>query len=288
VTAATATAPETLPDAGAVMARAGSENFPVASRVLPRRVRGDLLAIYGFARLVDDAGDEAAGDRSALLDWIEGDVDRLYAGDTPRHMLIRALVPAVRAHAIPQDPFHALIAANRQDQVVTSYATYAELEDYCRLSANPVGHLVLHVLDAATPERLALSDHVCTGLQLTEHWQDVAEDLGNGRVYVPAEDLDRFGCSVEDLAAPGASPAVRELMAFEVRRARALLDAGAPLAGTLRGRPRVAVAAFVAGGRAALEAIAAAGYDVLSSSPRPSAAVRARALARALREAWRG
>lgn len=281
------TAPDALPDAAAVMARAGSENFPVASRVLPRRVRADLLALYGFARLVDDAGDEAAGDRLALLDWIEADLDRLYDGGEPRHPLVRALEPAVHGHAIPAEPLRALVAANRQDQVVARYATFAELCAYCRLSADPVGHLVLHVLDAATPERLALSDRVCTGLQLAEHFQDVAEDLRAGRVYLPGEDLERFDVSVADLRAPVSSPAVRALLAFEVARARALLDEGAPLAATLRGRPRIAVAGFVAGGRSALDAIAAADHDVLASSPRPSRRRRVAALLRAVAGTWR-
>lgn len=265
----------------AVMAKADRENFPVASRLLPRRSRTGLLAIYGFARLVDDAGDEAGGDRTALLDWLDGEVDRVYAG-TPGHPLMRRLVPMVRRHSIPPEPFRRLIQANRQDQVVTSYATFEDLLAYCDLSANPVGHLVLHVFEAVTPRRMHLSDHVCTGLQLVEHWQDVSEDLRRGRVYLPQEDLARFGCTREDLAAAGPSSRFRALMAFEADRARRLLDQGAPLARDLGGRNGYAVAAFVAGGRSALEAIERSGYDVLSRTPRPSGLRRAAAIVRAL------
>jgi len=265
------------------MAKAARENFPVASRLLPRDTRGHLLAIYGFARLVDDIGDEASGDRVALLDWLEGEVDRVDAG-TPTHPLMRRLVPTVRRFEIPREPFHRLIAANRQDQEVRLYATFDDLAAYCELSANPVGHLVLYVLRAATPEHMALSDSVCTGLQLVEHWQDVAEDLTRGRVYLPQDDLTRFGCSREDLRAPRPSRAFRRLMAFEVGRARSLLEEGAPLARELGGRAGFAVAAFVAGGRSALDAIARAGYDVLSVRPRPSRAWRAWTLVRTLLE----
>jgi squalene synthase HpnC len=256
------------------MAKSGRENFPVASRLLPPRTRSHLLAVYGFARLVDDLGDEASGDRLAWLDWLEQELNLVYGG-TPGHPLMRRLVGTVRRFDVPEEPFRKLIEANRQDQRVTSYATYQDLLAYCELSANPVGHLVLYVLECATVERMELSDAVCTGLQLTEHWQDVREDLGRGRVYLPEEDLARFGCSVGDLGAARPTDAFRRLMAFEVERARTWLDEGAPLAADLRGRPGVAVAAFVAGGRSALDAIVRAGYDVLGGSPRPSKPARA-------------
>jgi len=269
------------PSSEAVMAKAARENFPVASRLLPRDVRQHLLAIYGFARLVDDIGDEVDGDRRAQLDWLEAEVDRVYAA-TPSHPLMQRLVGTVRRFDIPPEPFRRLIAANRQDQEVSAYATFEDLVAYCALSANPVGHLVLFVLEAASPSRVALSDSVCTGLQLVEHWQDVAEDLARGRVYLPQEDLERFGCTREDLTAPRPGQGFRRLMALEVGRARSLLDRGAPLARDLGGRAGLAVAAFVAGGRSALEAIARAGYDVLSARPRPSAGRRAWTLVRTL------
>jgi squalene synthase HpnC len=268
-------------EARAIMARAGRENFPVASRLLPARTREHLLAIYGFARLVDDLGDEASGDRLARLDWLERELDLVYNG-TPEHPVMRRLVATMQRFDLPDQPFRRLIEANRQDQRVASYGTFQDLLAYCDLSANPVGHLVLSVLEARTAERMKLSDAVCTGLQLTEHWQDVKEDLGRGRIYLPQEDLARFGCTVEDLRAARPSAAFRRLMAFQVDRARTLLDEGAPLATDLRGRAGMAVAAFVAGGRSALDAIARAGYDVLGSSPRPSKAARASELLRTL------
>jgi squalene synthase HpnC len=283
-------------------AKASAENFPVALRFLPRRYRGHLAAVYGFARSVDDMGDETAPqERAALLDELDADVGRLYRmasrgpggghtggegnggsdGGPPRISVVQALAPAVVACGIPAQPFYDLIAANRQDQVVSRYPAFGDLEDYCRLSANPVGRIVLHVFGAATPEREALSDRVCTALQLAEHWQDVAEDLRAGRIYLPQEDMERFGCTEDDLAAPRATPKVRALMAFEERRARGLLDAGAPIVGTLRGAARLAVAGYVAGGRAALAAIAASGHDVLRATPRPGKARVAAEMVRA-------
>jgi squalene synthase HpnC len=255
------------PSRAAVMAQAGSENFAVASRLLPRRLGGHLLAIYGFARLVDDLGDEAPGDRLALLDWAEEDLDRIYAGVEPEHAVMRELVPTVHECSLPPEPFRRLIAANRHDQVVSRYETFDELLAYCRLSAAPVGELVLHVFGAATPDRVALSDAVCAALQVTEHLQDVGEDHTRGRVYLPGEDRDRFGVEEQDLAAATASPQLRALIAFEAARARGLLRAGAPLARRLPPRPRLAVAGFVAGGRSALDGLERAGWDPLASRP---------------------
>jgi squalene synthase HpnC len=263
-----------LPRAAAVLDQAGAENFPVASRVLPRRDREHLLALYGYARLVDDAGDEAEGDRAALLDEIEIELDHIYAGTEARHALTRRLAATIEACDLPRAPLQALIAANRQDQFVQSYATFEDLLAYCELSANPVGRLVLHVFDVATPERLALSDRVCTALQLAEHWQDVVEDLDRGRVYLPAEDLERFDVSTSDLRRSPAPEGVRSLMSFEVQRAREILADGTPLVRTLHGRPRFAVAAFVGGGRAALDAIDRAGGDVSGGAPRATRTAR--------------
>jgi squalene synthase HpnC len=268
---ATAASPLTAaPTRAAVMAQARHENFPVASRLVGDRRRTQLLAIYGFARLVDDAGDEAVGDRSALLDWIEGDLERIYAFEAPAHPVMRALVPTVRSLELPAAPFRRLIEANRSDQVVHRYPTFAALLDYCQLSAAPVGELVLHVFGAATPDRISLSDRICAGLQLAEHLQDVAEDHERGRVYLPEEDLARFGCTDRDLTARAPSTGFVRLMAFEAGRARSLLADGAPLIGRLPFRAAFAVAGFVAGGRAALDALAGARYDVLSGRPRPT------------------
>jgi squalene synthase HpnC len=255
--------------------RAAGENFPVALRVLPTSRRRYLMAVYGLARTADDIGDRAPPEqRLRLLDELEADLRRLYArrdgdGAQPRSRVVRALGPAVTDCGIPMQPFLDLIQANRQDQVVSRYQTFEDLVGYCRLSANPVGRIVLHVFGSFSPPRAELSDSICTALQLAEHWQDVAEDLRAGRIYLPAQDLDRFGCTEEDLAQASAPPQVRHLIAFETGRALAMLDAGAPLIGTLRGAARAAVAGYVAGGRAALAAIAAADHDVLRDTPRP-------------------
>jgi squalene synthase HpnC len=275
-------AEDAVPGESAVLPLSTEENFSVATRLLGRETRDHVLAIYGFARLADQLGDEAPGDRLALLDRLEADLDRVYDGE-PRHPLMLRLQPTVRTRDLPREPFARLIEANRRDQTQAVYATFDDLVDYCTLSANPVGELVLHVFGAATPERIALSDRVCTGLQLVEHWQDVAEDHGRGRIYLPAADMERFGVRADDLGSGETLPALRALMAFEVRRAREWLDAGAPLVGTLRGRARFAVAGYVGGGRANADAIAAAGYDVLAGPPKAKTANRARATLRAFR-----
>jgi len=297
----------------AAAAQASGENFPVALRLLPARYRRRLEAVYGFARAVDDMGDEAPPDeRAQLLDELEADLGRLYQfqdpalreapaqdgraqdstaqdgtpavgppGDEPRIGVVRALATVVGECGVPQQVFADLIRANRQDQVVTRYPAFSDLAGYCELSANPVGRIVLYVFGAATPERMILSDRVCTALQLAEHWQDVAEDYRAGRIYLPAEDMERFGCAETDLAAPSAGPHLRALMAFEVERAGRLLDEGAPLVGNLRGSARVAVAGYVAGGRAALAAITAAGHDVLRATHKPRRGRLAREMLRA-------
>lgn len=282
------------PDSREVMAQARAENFPVASRLLPRRTRSHLLALYGFARLVDDVGDQARGDRLALLDELESDLEQTWqlaaghAGSAPRQPLIAALQPTIADCELPVEPFRRLIEANRRDQLKSRYETFDELLEYCSLSANPVGELVLRILGGACPERLARSDPICTGLQLVEHWQDVGEDHGRGRIYVPTEDRERFHVAEQELGGRRATPEFRRLMAFEVARARELLDRGAPLVGMLRGRAALAVAAFVAGGRSALGAIERAEYDVLGARPRPGRALKASAMITTLVRGGRG
>ncbi|MFD8702626.1 squalene synthase HpnC [Kitasatospora sp. NPDC059648] len=296
------------PSAGQTLEKAGAENFPVAPFFLPAAWRDDLMAVYGFARLVDDAGDGDLADpaataallgverrppatpsaqsgppspaeasfRLALLDGLERDLDRAFEtalrsadAEPPRHPLMTALVPLVDRHGLTPEPFRRLIEANRVDQTTTRYPTYDDLAGYCTLSADPVGRLVLAIAGVSTPERIALSDAICTALQVVEHLQDVAEDLSRGRIYLPTEDLERFGVTEEELAAPRATAAVRELIAFEAERARTLLDRGAPLVGTVRGRLRLLLAGFTAGGYAALAAVEDAGYDVLARQAKP-------------------
>lgn len=274
-------------DAGSTIAsmedKAAHENFAVASRLLPRAQRSHLLALYAFARLVDDVGDEAPGDRRRLLDAVDDDIDRLVGPTPPALAVLRDLAPTVRACHLPLDPFHRLVQANRIDQTVLRYESYAELRDYCTLSANPIGHLVLGVFDAATPQRLLLSDSVCTALQLVEHWQDIAEDYAAGRIYLPQDGMRRFGVIESQLAGRHAPPALRQLLTFEVARAQALLTRGSALVGELRGPARIAVAGFVGGGQAALDAIARAGFDVLPGAPKAAPTAILRASARVLR-----
>lgn len=274
-----------------VVVNAANENFPIALRMIPARYRKHLWALYCFARLTDDLGDQAKDPehdpghdpralRLKLLDDFEADIDRIYAGDRPHTPALEPLAVTISEKNIPDHPFRRLIEANRQDQRVTRYPAYQDLEQYCTLSANPVGEIVLYIFGQATPERIALSDRVCTALQLVEHWQDVAEDLRADRVYLPQEDMTRFGCTEEDLAQPATNPVTKRLMAFEVDRAKKLLDDGAPLVGTLSKAARLAVAGYVAGGRAALAAIVAENYDVLRVTPRPRKPVMVKELAR--------
>jgi squalene synthase HpnC len=275
------------PGVTAVMGQARSENFPVASVLLPRRERAHLLALYGFARLVDDIGDEADGDRLALLDGLEADLERVWTS-TPQHPLLLRLQPTVAERDLPIEPFRGLIEANRRDQIVHRYATYEQLLDYCELSAATIGELVLRIFGMATPDRLALSAKVCAALQLAEHWQDVGEDYLRGRIYLPTEDLARFEVPERDLGATSASPALRRLMAFEVQRARGLLSEGAALVGLLAGRQRLAVRLFVGGGRSALAAIERAGFDVLGGQTRAGSLRRGLDLIAALLGRGRG
>jgi squalene synthase HpnC len=266
----------------AVAAKASAENFPVALRVLPKRWRAHLTALYGFARLTDDLGDEplpgvppdatpqqVTAIRLKLLDELQQDVSRIYDGKEPELQAIKELGRTVSDCGIPAQPLYDLIQANRQDQLVTRYDTYQELDDYCKLSANPVGQVVLYIMNAATPERIQASDRICTALQVIEHTQDVAEDLANDRIYLPKQDMDAYRVTEADLAEKAASKQVRDLIKFEADRARKLLDDGSPLVGTLKGAARLAIAGYVGGGRATLKAIRDSDYDVLRATPRP-------------------
>jgi squalene synthase HpnC len=253
----------------AMASRSAGENFPVALRMLPAARRRHLMAIYGFARITDDIGDEAPpAERAALLDELEADLGELKAGKA-RLPVIRALEPTICGLGVPEQLFIDIISANRQDQIISRYETFADLAGYCRLSANPIGRMVLYVFGEFSERRAELSDRVCTALQLAEHWQDVAEDYRAGRIYLPGADLREYGVAEADLAAPAASPRLLGLMTFETRRAGELLDSGAPLVGTLRGTARLAVGGYVAGGRAALDSIAGVGYDVLAHQAVP-------------------
>jgi squalene synthase HpnC len=266
--------PADAPTSGQVLGRASGENFPVASVLFPRAVRPHLMALYGFARLADDVGDEAPGDRDILLDWLSAELEEAFDG-SPQHPLMQRVAVTIRRFDLPAGPFERLIEANRVDQRVTRYDTFQDLLGYCRLSANPVGELVLSILGAAIPDRLALSDATCTGLQLVEFWQDLGEDARRGRVYVPLEDLDRFGYPVEDLLAGVRDERFLGLMRFQATRSRRLLERGRRLGATIPGRAGLAVRLFTAGGLAALSDLERRGFDTFGRSGRASGLRRA-------------
>ena len=276
-------------DPADVARRAETENFPIASVLFPRPLRPHLRAVYGFCRLVDMLGDEAAGDRLALLDELERELDACYAaiaaggarpGITgPSWPVMKQLAPTITACRLDREPFRRLIDCNRQDQHVVDYDTWAEVKQYCTLSADPVGRMVLGVVGLAGEERLlAASDDVCTGLQLVNFLQDVPRDLELGRVYLPGEDRRRFG--VETLDRP--SPELRALLEFEAARARALLAGGELLRREIGGRLGRAIGLFARGGLAALAALDEADWDIFTQRPRPSKARLAKAALRAV------
>ena len=256
-------APELAADR--IDARASGENFPVASLLAPRAVRPHLKAIYGFARLVDNLGDEAHGDRMVLLAELERELE-----GAPRTEIMRRLHATIEACSLPLEPFRRLIEANRIDQRKTRYATWDEVQKYCTYSADPVGRLVLGVYGrAGDAELVRMSDSICTGLQLVNFVQDPPRDLTLGRVYLPQDDLERFSVTDSDLAGPLTEP-IAALLRFEGDRARALLEAGLPLADALGGRPGLSVALYARGGLAAVAALEKAGWDVFSSRPAPT------------------
>ena len=203
------------------------ENFSVVTRLTPREHRPAFRSIYAFCRWSDDLGDEVGDPLRSLelLDWWRGELRDLYEGRA-RHPVMIALGETVERYGIPIGPFEALISAFEQDQSVTEYQSYEQLLDYCTRSADPVGHLVLHVAGAFSPENARLSDATCTALQLANFWQDVARDLAIGRIYLPREDRDRFGVAEADLRALRFTPAFAALMKFEVERTRAPLRRG--------------------------------------------------------------
>jgi len=249
------------------------ENFPVASLFLPARLRPAVSAIYAFARSADDFADEGdlpAAERLRLLAGYRAELERIENGAPTDHPLFRRLRPHIEAHRLPLRLFRDLLDAFAQDVVKDRYTTFDELLDYCRRSADPVGRLMLHLFDAATPENLRRSDAICTALQLINHWQDVGIDLGkghNGRIYLPQDDMHRFNMTDDQLQCRRASADFCALMRFQVERARALMLEGAPLGRALPGRIGLEIRAIVAGGLRILAKIEAAGYDVFNRRP---------------------
>ena len=248
------------------LAKTHYENFTVGSRLLPSDKRRHFYAIYAFCRFVDDLGDEFEGDRLQALDYWEVEVEACFSG-TPTHPYMVAVWDTIRSFDIPREPFLRLIEANRMDQTTKRYATYADLDHYCRHSANPVGHLVLYVCGHRDEERQRLSDFTCTALQLANFWQDVARDHAMGRIYIPREDMDRFGYTEEQLAQGVVTDGFRSLIAFEVDRARDLFHRGLPLVDLVDGSLKLDVALFSKGGLSVLDSIERQGFDVLSHRP---------------------
>lgn len=273
------------------VANAHYENFTIGSRLLPRRLRDPLAAIYAALRTADDLADE--GDRPPderlrqLAAW-ERKLEACAAGRADDPIFV-ALADTIRRFALPLDPFRALLSAFRQDAEGVAMETDDDLLSYCRRSAAPVGHLVLALFGHRDRERQALADDICIGLQLANFWQDVSRDLRDrGRIYLPQEDMARFGVSEHDLALPSATPAVRELIAFEVGRAREWLDRGAPLARLVPRRVGLDLRMFTAGGRAICDAIARQDHDTLRHRPAPGRLGRARVATSVLRALMRG
>lgn len=280
----TAEGQRALPRHANLAQREKAENFPVVLGVLPHRHRRMLHAVYAFARTVDDIGDRAPGDRVAMLQALDEDVSRTWAGEAVDDPVLAGLRHTV-VDRVPERYFHALVRANLRDQRVNRYPTFDALLDYCRLSADPIGRIVLAVFDQHTEPLLELSDRVCTALQLLEHWQDLGEDRRAGRVYVPTEDLLGFGVPESDLDAPAASPALARLMRHEIERAAVILAEGTPLVRRLRGWARCCVAGYVAGGHATVTALRRTEGDVLGRTATPS---RVRTVAGVLRLAGPG
>ena len=255
-----------------VAARAAGENFPVGSILFPRALRPHVRALYCYARFVDELGDAFEGDRLAALDELEHQLEATFEGE-PTWPVLRNLQPTVREFGLPREPFLRLIEANRIDQRVSEYETWAELKHYCVHSADPCGRMVLGVLRRLDdPELVAASDSVCTGLQLVNFLQDVPRDLALGRIYLPGEDRRRFG----EPALDRPSDELRALLGFEAERAAGLLAAGELLRARIGGRLGRAVALFSRGGLAALDALEEAHWDVFTQRPRPSRARLAR------------
>lgn len=271
--------------------REKAENFPVALRLLPRNLRVALHAIYATARVIDDIGDRPGAevnDRTSQLLDVRADLARIWNGGEPTRPVFQRLVPIVRQYNLPEQLFQDLVEANLKDQIVTRYPDFDALVGYCRLSANPIGRLVLAIFGQTAPSVVGYSDQVCTALQLLEHWQDVGEDYRAGRVYLPADDMAAHGVTAEDLGRDSATPSLRELMRFEIDRAEALLTEGSALVPQLRGWGRAAVAGFVAGGQATVRALRATDGDVLGHQATPRRSDTAVAAIRLLAGARRG
>ncbi|HEY9103378.1 squalene synthase HpnC [Chitinimonas sp.] len=262
------------------------ENFPVASLLLPKVMRRPIAIVYRFARSADDFADE--GDlsneaRLALLEGYRAELGRLAAGAAPETALFRDLRDeVVQPFQVPLQLFYDLLDAFAQDVVKTRFADFGELMHYCRRSANPVGRIVLHIAGHAGTRQLAWSDGICAALQLINFWQDVAIDWQKGRVYLPQDELARFGVSEAQIAEGRVDERWRALMAFQVDRTRRMLRAGSPLGTYLKGRLGLEIRLTVLGGDAILKQLDASGYDMHRQRPKLRAAHWPMLLLRAL------
>ncbi len=250
------------------LARSHYENFSVATWFLPKRLRQHLYNVYAYCRISDDLGDETGNTQASLLlldEW-EAELNACYEG-SPRHPVFVALAGTVREFDIPKQTFADLLTAFRQDQTVGRYETFDDLLGYCHYSANPVGHLVLYLCGYRDPERQQLSDFTCTALQLANFWQDVSTDYDKGRIYLPLEDLRKFQVSEGDISSRRDSKQFREMMRFEVERAREWFDRGLPLIGKVSRELAVDLELFSRGGQEILRAVERQDYAVLGNRP---------------------
>jgi squalene synthase HpnC len=267
------------------LARSHYENFSVASWFLPERLRQHFFNVYAYCRISDDLGDEVGNNAASLqlLDQWETELNACYDGHRtrPRHPVFVALAETVRKFEIPKHEFADLLTAFRQDQSITRYETFNDLLGYCRYSANPVGHLVLYLCGYRDSERQLLSDYTCTALQLANFWQDVSADFAKGRIYLPLEDLRRFGVSEEMIRDRENSSAFSEMMRFEVERAREWFTQGLPLIAKVDRTLATDIELFSRGGQEILNAIERQNYAVLGRRPAISKARKLALVARA-------
>ena len=246
------------------------ENFPVASILMPKRLRKPVSAIYHFAREADDIADEGDlpdAERLEQLGEFRAELRRIAFHETPLTPLFQHLAAEIRQHTLPMQPFHDLLDAFSQDVVKKRYANFDEVLDYCRRSANPVGKLLLHLYGETTPVNLAYSDAICTSLQLINFWQDVAKDYAIGRIYLPLDELAQFGVSEEQIAHGISDNAWRKLMQFQVDRARTMMLTGKPLGTILTGRIGLEMRMIIAGGLRILDKLENAQYDMFRHRP---------------------
>jgi squalene synthase HpnC len=250
------------------LAKTHYENFSIATWFLPRRLRQHFYNVYAYCRISDDLGDEVGDPQQSLelLDQWEAELNACYEG-SPKHQVFVALAETVKQCGIPKHEFSDLLIAFRQDQTVTRFETFDDILGYCRYSANPVGHLVLYLCGYGDAERQQLSDYTCTALQLANFWQDIFVDYGKGRIYLPLEDLRRFGVTGDDIAQRRATPQFIAMMKFEVERARDWFARGFPLVKKVNRELAIDLELFSRGGQEILNAIERQGFDVLRARP---------------------